>query len=299
MVDGDPATRSNLPDAGLDVVAPSRWHAALRLRYERSGARTVLATRSHTGPLVVQRSLYPEGDAVCQNIIVHPPAGMVGGDSLSIDVDAAPGVHAQLTTPGAAKWYRSSGLAARQDVTLRVRAGATLEWLPQESIVFDGAISELDTRVELDGDAAFIGWDVVCLGRSAAGERFSQGHLRQRIALTRDRNALFIERAGLEGGDPLLASPVGLNGAVVFGTFIAALSAVPDAMLAACRDIAASENADDTTAETAVTRMRGCLVGRYRGASAQGARAYFARLWCAVRPLAFGLAAVAPRIWNT
>ncbi len=117
--------------------------------------------------------------------------------------------------------------------------------------------------------------------------------------MARDGVPLFIERASLEGDDPLLASPVGLNGAVVFGTFIAALSAVPDAMLAACRDIAASENADDSAGEAGVTRMRGCLVGRYRGASSQCARAYFARLWCAVRPLAFGLEAVAPRIWNT
>ncbi|MEP6943996.1 MAG: urease accessory protein UreD, partial [Betaproteobacteria bacterium] len=120
MSDGDAATRPNVrPDAGLDARPASRWHAALRLRYEREGTRSVLAARTHSGPLVVQRSLYPEGDAVCQNIIVHPPAGMVGGDSLSIDVDAAPGAHAQLTTPGAAKWYRSAGPTARQDVVLR------------------------------------------------------------------------------------------------------------------------------------------------------------------------------------
>ncbi|MEP6944178.1 MAG: urease accessory protein UreD, partial [Betaproteobacteria bacterium] len=160
---------------------------------------------------------------------------------------------------------------------------------------------ELDTRVELESDAAFIGWDLVCLGRSAAGERFSQGRIRQAIAVTREGVPLFIERASFEGGDALLASPVGLNGAVVFGTFIAALSVVPDAMLSACREVATrvNEDAGDAAGETGVTRMRGCLVGRYRGASAQCARAYFARLWCVVRPLAIGLDAVAPRIWNT
>ncbi len=104
-----------------------------------------------------------------------PPPAWSAATASRIDVDAAPGAHAQLTTPGAAKWYRSSGLAARQDVVLRVRAGATLEWLPQESIVFDGAIGELDTRVELDGDAAFIGWDVVCLGRSRGGRALLAG----------------------------------------------------------------------------------------------------------------------------
>jgi urease accessory protein len=81
----------------------------------------------------VQKSLYPEGGAVCQNVIVHPPGGIVGGDTLAVNVDAGPGVHAQLTTPGAAKCYRSSGAFARQRIGLRAARGAVLEWIPQET----------------------------------------------------------------------------------------------------------------------------------------------------------------------
>jgi len=290
MGDGDAAAHANVDSA-------SRWHAALALGYTREGKRSVLARRTHRGPLVVQRSLYPEGERVCQNIIVHPPAGIVGGDTLQLDIDVGDGACAQITTPGAAKWYRSSGAAARQDVSARVHAGSTLEWLPQESIIFDGAIAGLHTRVDLEADASFLGWDVVCLGRSAAGERFAQGSMRQSLRVTRDGVEIFVERANLSGGDALLASAVGLNGAVVFGTFIAAVSAVPDSLLAVCREIAATE--DEGEGDVGVTRIRGCLVGRYRGMSAQSARAYFVRLWCAVRPIAIRRDAVIPRIWAT
>jgi len=99
----------------------------------------VLAARRHSGPLRVQKALYPEGPGVCQVVVVHPPGGIVGGDSLTIEVAAGRRAHAQLTTPGAAKWYRSAGAVARSDTMLQVAAGALVEWLPQETMLFDGA----------------------------------------------------------------------------------------------------------------------------------------------------------------
>jgi len=251
------------------VSTGAPWRACLTLRYERDHARTALARRVHHGPLVVQKSLYPEGDGVCQNIIVHPPGGVVGGDTLAIGIDVEAHAHAQLTTPGAAKWYRSAGRAARQAITLRVAKGAVLEWLLQEAIVFDAAIAELDTTVALVDDAVYLGWDVVCLGRTAAGERFARGQLRQRLSLHRNGVPIFAERAVLAGGAPLLESPVGLNGCAVFGTFVAAATEVSGAALAQCRGLAPTEG------DGAVTRVHDCLVARYRGASAEAARSFF------------------------
>ena len=270
----------------------SRWRAELRLRFERSGPRTVLAERVHAGPLRVQKSLYAEGHGVCQNIIVHPPGGIVGGDALVIEGGAGPAAHAQLTTPGAAKWYRSAGEAATQHLVLRAAEGAVIEWLPRETIVYDGAIAELDTLVELAGDAVFIGWDIVCLGRTASGERFRQGSLRQRLSISRDGAAAYVERARVDGGGPLSSSPVGLNGAPVFGTFIAAAPQIADTLLDACRNVV-------TVGEGAVTRLPGVLLARYRGASVGAAHAYFERLWRLARPQLAGREAVPPRIWNT
>ncbi len=126
-----------------DPVHLRSWRAELALNYERRGPRTVLASRRHDGPLVVQKPLYPEGDAVCHTIVVHPPAGIAGGDELEITVRAAEDAHVLLTTPGAGKWYRSSGAWARQRVSLDLQDDAALEWLPQETILYDGTLADI------------------------------------------------------------------------------------------------------------------------------------------------------------
>jgi urease accessory protein len=279
-------------DQGIDPGL-LHWRAELRLRYGRDGDRTFLRHRRHVGPLVVQKSLYPEGEGVCQNIVVHPPGGIAGGDSLLIDAQTDVGARAQLTTPGAAKWYRARGDAARQDVRLNIGPESVLEWLPQENIIFDGASAKLDTSVHLATDACYIGWDIVCLGRTASGERFGSGDLRAHVAVYRERKLLFAERLRLPGGSPLLDSPVGLRGCPVFGTFLATASKVPESMLLACREVTATEG------EGAATRLPGLIVARYRGASSESARAYFAALWIRLRPQLVGREAVTPRIWKT
>jgi urease accessory protein len=279
-------------DPARAAHAPEGWEARLDLRFERDAARTVLAARRHSGPLRVQKALYPEGEGVCQVIVVHPPGGIVGGDSLAIAVDAGVRAHAQLTTPGAAKWYRSSGRVARSGTVIRARAGALVEWLPQETLLFDGARAAIRMRVELAGDAGFLGWDVTHLGRTASGERFASGQLRQTVELYRDDTLLWCERSALDGGARALQSGAVLNGAPAFGTFLAAGADIDDALLAACRAVPA-------VGECAVTRLPQVLVARYRGDCAGDARMYFAKLWRLLRP-AFGAGeAVAPRIWST
>ena len=114
------------------LFTPS-WHAELELGYARFGDTTRPVMRRHLGPLRVQKHLYAEGPEVCQHIIVHPPGGIAGGDRLDISAHVGAGAWAQLTSPGAAKWYRASG-PAYQTLDLTVEAGATLEWLPQETI---------------------------------------------------------------------------------------------------------------------------------------------------------------------
>ncbi len=269
------------------------WRARLDLRYERRGDRSVLAASSHEGPLVVQKSLYDEGDPVCHNIVVHPPGGIAGGDRLHVDVSLGHAAHAKLTTPGAAKWYRSAGEFAQQRTVLHVSRGAALEWLPQEAIFFDGAKADLDCVIDLDDDAVFIGWEIVCLGRGASGERFARGVVKQRVALFRDSARVFAERAILEGGSRLLDSAAGLKGARVFGTFFAAAPLIADALLSECRDVKTDEG------DTGVTRLPGLLLARCLGGSAEAARAYFVRIWSCARRVLLRREAVAPRIWNT
>src|SRR5687768_1752083 len=134
------------------------WRAQLHLTFARSATRTCIVERQHRGPLLVQRPFYPEG-AVCHAYIIHPPGGVVGGDELQLQVDIRNEAHALLTTPAAAKFYRSDGRTARQDQILRAD-DTTLEWLPQESIFFPQANVRSTTRIELRSRAKFIGWEI-------------------------------------------------------------------------------------------------------------------------------------------
>lgn len=269
------------------------WRAQLALEFERRAARTVLSARRHDGPLVIQKPLYPEGEEVCHAIIVHPPAGIVGGDELEITARLKENTHALLTTPGASKWYRSAGPWARQHVIFNVGAAACLEWLPQESIVFNGAIAELATTVQLEGDGCFIGWEVFCLGRTGSGERFTAGKWRARMLIERDDRPLWLERAQLEGGGVVLNSPAVMAGQPVSGTFMAASSQIDEILLPKCRA------AKPLSGTGAVTAMPGLLVGRYLGPSSEAAKRYFIQLWRILRPALTGRTANEPRIWRT
>lgn len=269
------------------------WRAELALGFDRRGDGTVLARRRHDGPLVVQKPLYPEGEAVCHAIVVHPPGGIAGGDELRIGIEAEAGASALLTTPGAGKWYRSSGARARQQVSMDIAEGATVEWLPQETIIYDGAMASLATEVRLARGAGYIGWDIVCLGRTGSGERFTRGDCRFSTSVFREGRPLWLERANIEGGGRGMASPAVLAGRPVFGTLAAAFAGVDKSHAEACRAQAPEEG------EAAVTMLPGVLLARYLGASTESAKNYFIALWRVLRPLLAGRAAVEPRIWGT
>lgn len=279
-------------------VSPApAWHAELHLAFARTGERTVLRDNRHHGPLRVQKALYPEGEGVCQAIVLHPPSGIAGGDHLLISATVGAGAHAQLTTPGAGKWYRSGGPEASQRVELTVEEGAALEWLPQETIVFDGARARMETRVRLAADSRFIGWDILCLGRAAAGERFEHGRFDLLCRVERGGAPIWLERGGFDGADPMLASPAGWAGHGVGGTLLCAFPDLPRqaaGLLEALRAIAPSDGASH-----GITALPGVLVARYLGDNSEAARLWFARLWQTLRPACCGRPAVPPRIWNT
>lgn len=280
----------------LPLTSPA-WHAELQLGFARDGERTALVENRHFGPLRVQKALYPEGSPVCQAILLHPPSGIAGGDHLKIRATVGASAHAQLTTPGAGKWYRTGGAEASQDIELSVAEGATLEWLPQETIVFNGARARMHTRVSLAADSRFIGWDILCLGRTASGERFDTGHVDLHYRIERAGAPLWIERGSFQGADPMLASPAGWAGAPVCGTLLASfpeLSTHSTELLERCRQVAPADGAGH-----AVTALPGLLVARYLGASSEAARLWFAALWAILRPLCCGRPALVPRIWNT
>jgi len=272
----------------------ARWQAHLALDFARRGVRSVLTGNRHLGPLRVQKPLYPEGDAVCHAIVLHPPAGIVGGDALEIAVTVAPDAHALLTTPGAGKWYRSDGAIATLTQTIRIAGGAVCEWLPQETLIFDGARGEQVTEIELAADACFIGTELLCFGRTAANERFTRGAFAMRTRIRRGEQTLWLERAKMAGGSPLLDSPVGLGGQPVVGTMWVVSAQVDEGLRDACRQIV------PTSGTGALTLLPGgVLLARWLGSHCEPGRDWFTRLWGCVRPAIAGREAVIPRIWNT
>jgi urease accessory protein len=278
----------------LDSATPSAgWHARLALEFERRGAKSVLAARRHDGPLVVQKPFYPEGSGVCHAIIVHPPAGIAGGDDLEMALHAGTRAHALLTTPGAAKWYRSAGPLARQRVAIESAVGSAVEWLPQETIVYDGARADIAWEARIAADARLIAWDGICLGRTGSGERFERGRCRLSTRLWCEGKLAWSERGCIEPGSALAASPAGLDSQSVLGTMIVAAPEIDDAWLAECRAVKPASGA------AAVTRLPGVLVARYRGESGAAAREYFTALWKRLREPVLGIPAVEPRIWRT
>jgi urease accessory protein len=202
-----------------------------------------------------------------------------------------------LTTPGAGKWYRSGGAEASQRIDFTVGAGAVLEWLPQETIVFDGAYARMETHVTLAANSRYIGWDILCLGRAASGERFEKGGISLFCRVDRDGHPIWLERGHVTGNDPMLGSPAGWAGHSVCGTLLCSFPELPKQgaiLLEALRAIAPAD-----AALHAISALPGVLIARYLGDNSEAARLWFAEIWKILRPVCCGRPAVIPRIWNT
>jgi urease accessory protein len=290
---------SRLAPTGNGGLARPGWLGALELGFAAAapGAATRLVHRAHRGPFVVQRPLLPEGPELCHVYLLHPPGGLVGGDELRLDLRVGADAQALVTTPAAGKAYRTLGPTSRLTQTLAVGTGGSLEWLPQELIVFDGAAIEIETRIELARHARFIGAETVCFGLPARGERFLRGTCRQRFEVWRGAEPLFIERGRFDGGAPVHAAPWGLAGAPVMALLVAAPAPAPETV-AALRELASTLPAADLAACTVLGDGE-LLIARYRGGSAERARNFVQAGWQLLRPALLGRPAVAPRIWAT
>ncbi|MEW6664991.1 MAG: urease accessory protein UreD [Thermodesulfobacteriota bacterium] len=291
----------SLPGASDPVTGiPSRirdgeegWQARLHLGFVRCGARSVLAGRNHEGPLVVQKALYPEGPQTCHVHMIHPPGGVVGGDRLDISVATGDQSHALITTPAAGKFYRSAGPVARQWVHLDLHRRSALEWLPQESIVYDQACVETGLRVDLGDHSRFVGWELICLGLPASAKPFRDGRVLQRLEIHREGLPLLVETLRIRGRDPVLSASWGLRGYPVSGVLAAT---VEDPQAA---DRVRQGIGESNASSFAATCIQGLLVCRFLGNRVADGLSCFRGVWKMIRPLVLGRPACEPRIWNT
>ncbi|MCH2173191.1 urease accessory protein UreD [Myxococcota bacterium] len=279
-------------------VPEPRWDAQIALEFALRGPHTRLVGREHVGPLVVQRTFHPEPDGTCHAYLVHPPGGIAQGDHLKIQVRAVEGASAVVTTPAATKIYRSNQAASVLDQSLEATGASRLEWLPQETIAFDGCHARMTTRVSLDDQSAFAGWEILCLGRTRSGERMQSGSFIQHLWVQRSGQRLLNERLVLGFGNCARTAAWSLAERPVVGSFIIA-PADPSVLEPAQQLIRAELPTPNDDELFGVTSFQSLLVFRYLGSRADLARRRFEQAWALARPLVFGTPASRPRIWNT
>lgn len=273
------------------------WQASLNLDYRLVNGTSVLHHR-HQGPLRIFQSLYPEGPAICHNVIVHPPGGLVQGDRLDIDVHVEEGAHALVSTPGATRFYRSEGEPAVQSVRLNVGAGAKLEWLPLETLAYSGCQGVNELRWQLHPEAELMAWDIVSLGLPAAEQPFQRGRFTQ----TMEWPGVWLEHGNVAADDArLMHSPVGLAGHSTLGTLVLARGTPwtrteRDTLLEAVKN---------TLAGHALARQCGVtcpndrlLVVRALAAQVEPIMQLWQTLWAVLRLEAWQMQSPPPRIWH-
>lgn len=288
-------------DSGHRFDEGRRWEASLDLGFASRRDVTRLVHARHRGPLRVQRPFYPEGldakgrSGACHVYLLHPPGGLVSGDALSITARIEDRAHALLTTPAANKLYKSDsqGVAWSQQTRLEVSDGGILEWLPQETIAFDGSTGAQTMTIALEGSARCLGWEVLALGRPASGLPYVSGRIDQRFCLTRDGRPLWLERQSLDPTHPRFTGAWGLGGATTQATLWAV--GLPDEHEA----IEALRESLPNSTRWAVTVRQGVLLLRYLGKERNEAWALCCSAWEILRPLMLGMPAHLPRIWLT
>jgi urease accessory protein len=273
------------------------WQANLKLDYRFDSPRTVLR-HDHDGPLRIFKSLYPEGDAVCHNVIVHPPGGLVGGDELAIAVSVGTGAHAFISTPGATRFYSSDELVAAQRVRLSLAPGSRLEWLPLEAIAYPGCRAVNHLSATLAPGAELLAWDVTALGLPMAEQAFHTGCFSQRLEIP----GLWLEQARIDAADTrLLNAPLGLGGKRCLGTLFLAC-ATPlgrdrqERLLETVRT--ATAIVPEGLAIGATCPNPNMLVLRAMAPLVEPLMAALQMAWAALRTEAWAIDAPTPRIWQ-
>jgi len=273
------------------------WRADLKLDYTLELQRTVVRYL-HQGPLRILQSLYPEGDQICHNVLVHPPGGLVGGDTLDIQVTVAEGAHGLVSTPGATRFYKSGGHPALQQVVAHLADNAKLEWLPLEAIAYNDCEATNRAIFNLAPSAELITWDVTALGLPSSDMAFTQGHFQQHIEIP----GVWLERGNIRGEDTRwLNSPLGLAGGKCLASLVFASGSAIDSdrttqALEAAREVIESHplrlQAGITCAHPQV------IVLRVMSPLVEPTMDLLKKVWAVWRHTLWALPSTPPRIWS-
>ncbi len=268
------------------------WQGSLNLTYRCDLGKTQAIEQRGIAPLKVQRSFYPEGEAICHNVMLHTAGGIVGGDRLQIDVTLQSTARAVITTAAAGKIYGSNGTTATQSIVQKIAAKGVLEWLPQETIIFNGARFEQHLHVELADSASWLGWQIDRFGRTASGEQFTSGEWKSTTEVYRDGKPVWIDRQQL-CGDTLVNHPHSLAGYPIVGSLAWIDRPVSKDLVAEIRSLF-----DGEPSKIGVTRLTQGLLCRYRGNSTTEVRRWFTTVWHLLRQSFLGSNPISLRVWQ-
>jgi urease accessory protein len=221
-------------------------------------------------------------------VFLNTAGGVTGGDRLAYRIDVAPGLRVTATTQTAERAYRASFGSAPGEiaVTARVGAGGVLHWLPQETILFDGAAIDRRTEIALEGDAACLLCETLVLGRAAMGEAVGDLWLADRRRVTRDGRPVLLEPLELTSARiAARCGGAGLDRARVLAFVALVAPGAPDALgpvRAALGDAPG----------VAATAWDGRLIVRMMGEDAHAVRQRVARVLTTLRGRAL------PRVWQ-
>lgn len=282
-----------LPSEARLAASPlQRMNGLARAAFAWRDGASRLAELDQRSPL---RVLFPRVDAGEPPLaaVTTVSGGLVGGDSLRVEIGVGPKASVLAFGQAAEKIYRSTGPSSTVDVALDVAADGWLEWLPQESILFDGARLERRTTVDVDLAGRLMAGECLVFGRLARGEIMRRGLVRDRWEVRRGGRLVWADALRIE--DDILGTldaASGFGGARVCGT---AIYVGPDA--AALLDTAKALTEGLEGVRAGATCVGGILVARWLSCDPLSLRGAFGDFWMGLRAAAGGLPPRLPRLW--
>lgn len=238
-------------------IAAIRSAGSLSLGFTRVDDVTRLMAGYQSGCLRARLPRVDPGERV-EAVLINTGGGLTGGDAIEQELCWNPGAVATVTTQAAEKVYRAIDVAATVRTTITIGSRADAEWLPQETILFDGAALDRTLTVALDGNSSFLAVEALLFGRTARGEGMARGSLVDRWRVRRDGRLVYADSLRLDDHpQAMLALPAVGDGATAVATI---LLASPDAgaQLEPLRAVL-----DGTTSRSAASSWNGLLVARF------------------------------------
>ncbi len=280
---------SGIPTQAQGPLRRQRANGELRVAFERVGERTEASRVFETDGLRIR---FPAAAGRTQGVIINTGGGIAGGDRMRTEIALGAGASAEVTTQSAEKIYRSDGEAAAIETALTLAHGAKLEWLPQETIIFDQAKMRRRLDVEMADDACLLVIEAFTFGRAAMGETSVNADIADRWRVRRGGRLVFAEEMRLCGASATLERIASGNRARALATILLA-APNPSANRDMLRLLFEQLEAESSEAlEIGVSLVDGLVIARALSHSAQRLRAALLRVMLAIRGRA------APRAWT-